>query len=42
MFVCMICVAANDLYLLYVAYLNAEQMVRVKFDVWLDDLCCSE
>ena len=26
----MICVAANDLSLLYVAYLSAEQMVRVK------------
>ena len=31
MFSCMICVAANDLSLLYVVYLNAEQMVRVKF-----------
>ena len=27
---CMICVAANDLSLSYVAYLNTEQMVRVK------------
>ena len=26
----MICVAANDVSLSYVAYLNAEQMVRVK------------
>ena len=42
MFGCMVCVAANDLSLSYVAYLNAEQMVRVKFDVWLDDLFCSE
>ena len=30
MFGWMICVAANDLYQSYVAYLNAEQMVRVK------------
>ena len=30
MFGWMICVAANDLSLSYVAYLNAEQMVRVK------------
>ena len=30
MFSCMICVAANDLSLSYVVYLNAEQMVRVK------------
>ena len=30
MFSWMICVAANDLSLSYVAYLNAEQMVRVK------------
>ena len=30
MFGCMIYVAANDLSLSYVAYLNAEQMVRVK------------
>ena len=29
MFGCMVCVAANDLSLSYVAYLNAEQMVRV-------------
>ena len=29
-FFCMICVAANDLSLSYVAHLNAEQMVRVK------------
>ena len=42
MFVCMICVAANDLSLSYVAYLNAEQMVRVKFDVWLYGFCCSK
>ena len=27
---CMMCVAANDLTLSYVVYLNAEQMVRVK------------
>ena len=31
MFGCMVCVAANDLSLSYVAYLNAEQMVRVNF-----------
>ena len=30
MFRCMVCVAANYLSLSYVAYLNAEQMVRVK------------
>ena len=30
MFGCMVFVAANDLSLSYVAYLNAEQMVRVK------------
>ena len=30
MFGFMICAAANDLSLSYVAYLNAEQMVRVK------------
>ena len=30
MFGCMVCVAANDLSLSYVAYLIAEQMVRVK------------
>ena len=30
MFGCMVCVAANDLSLSYVAYLKAEQMVRVK------------
>ena len=30
MFSCMICVAANDLSLSYVVYLNAEHMVRVK------------
>ena len=30
MFGCMVCVAANDLSLLFVAYLKAEQMVRVK------------
>ena len=30
MFGCMVCVAANDLSLSYVVYLNAEQMVRVK------------
>ena len=30
MFGRMICVAANDLFLSYVAYLIAEQMVRVK------------
>ena len=30
MFGFMICFAANDLSLSYVAYLNAEQMVRVK------------
>ena len=29
MFGCMVCVAANDLSLSYVAYLNAEQMVSV-------------
>ena len=29
MFGCMVCVAANDLSLTYVAYLNAEQMVSV-------------
>ena len=29
-FGCMICVAANDLTLSYVVYLNAEQMVRGK------------
>ena len=29
MFGCMVCVAANDLSLCYVAYLNAELMVRV-------------
>ena len=29
MFGCMVCVAANDLSLWYVAYLNAELMVRV-------------
>ena len=30
LFGCMVCVAANDLTLSYVAYLIAEQMVRVK------------
>ena len=30
MFGCMFCVAANDLTLPYVAYLNAEQIVVVK------------
>ena len=30
MFGCMVCVAANDLSLSYVAYLNTEQMMRVK------------
>ena len=30
MFDCMICVAANDLSLSYVAYMKAEQLVRVK------------
>ena len=30
MFGCMVCVAANDLSLSYVAYLNAEQMVSEK------------
>ena len=30
MFGFMLCVAANGLYLSYVAYLNAEQMVRAK------------
>ena len=30
MFRCMVCVAANDLSLSHVAYLTAEQMVRVK------------
>ena len=30
MFGCMVCVAANDLSLSYVVYLNAKQMVRVK------------
>ena len=30
MFGCIVCVAANDLSLSYVAYLNAEQMGRVK------------
>ena len=30
MFGFMICVAANDLSLSYVAYLNAEQMARMK------------
>ena len=30
MFGCMVCVAANDLSLSYVAYLNADQIVRVK------------
>ena len=30
MFSWMICVAANDLSLSYVTYLNVEQMVRVK------------
>ena len=30
MFGCIICVAANELSLSYVAYLNAEQMVRMK------------
>ena len=29
MFGCMVCEAANDLSLSYLAYLNAEQMVRV-------------
>ena len=29
MFCCMVCVATNELSLLYVAYLNAGQMVRV-------------
>ena len=29
-FGCMICVATNDLSLSYVAYLNAEQIARVK------------
>ena len=31
MFGCMVCVAANDMSLTYVAYLNADQIVRVKF-----------
>ena len=30
MFGCMVCVAANDLSLSYVAYLNVEQMTSVK------------
>ena len=30
MFGCMVCEAANDLSLSYLAYLNAEQMVSVK------------
>ena len=30
MFGCMVCVAATDLSLSYVMYLNAEQMMRVK------------
>ena len=30
MFGCMVCFAANDLFLSYVVYLNAEQMVRLK------------
>ena len=30
MFGCMVCVAANDLSLSYVGYVNAEQRVRVK------------
>ena len=30
MFGCMVCVAANDLFLSYVAYLNADQRVSVK------------
>ena len=30
LFGCMVCVAANDLTLSYVVYLNAEQIVRVK------------
>ena len=30
MFGCMVCDAANDLFLSYVAYLNAEQIARVK------------
>ena len=30
MFGCIICVAANELSLSYVAYLNAEQMARMK------------
>ena len=30
MFRCMVCAAANDLSLSYVAYLNAEQLVGVK------------
>ena len=30
MFGCMVCVAANDLSLSYVAYLKADQMVSVK------------
>ena len=30
MFGCMVCVAANDLSLSYVAYPNADQIVRVK------------
>ena len=30
MFGCMVCVAANDPSLSYVAYLNAEQIVSVK------------
>ena len=30
MFECMVCVAANDLSLSYVAYLIAEQIARVK------------
>ena len=29
-FGCMVCVAVNDLSLSYVAYLNAEQIARVK------------
>ena len=30
MFGCLFCVTANELSLSYVAYLNAEQMMRVK------------
>ena len=41
MFGCMISVAANDLSLSYVAYLNAKQMVRAN-NVWLFVLCYSE